>query len=503
MALDYEEIMREARKGKSAPDKPRGGSSLADQVWAELAGEQIAGTPIEKVPQEYIREGGESRPTGFQGSPQPRDLGADFRRAGDIGIPIATQIGAGAIRGGPTGAVLGGLYGVGKEIAGAIGGLGLVKALGLGDPSYGDVALAGTMPVAGKAVEKTAKLIPHMMPGVSAYEQQQMIPALKESPGKLLPRGPYSTTQLYDESYSLGGIPAPLKETDMTMRHMLGVEKVLSKGYQVDKGTLDLMKGTAELASRKDVDYNLALEHVKRLSAKIRGRIGQTNEDAKKDEIYGVLTQIRGALMHDMDEAAKGSSGPVGEAVRESNKAWKEKVARDDLSYVIDKVGVKSSPGSNLFVIRPTKIKDWVISPDQRSWRASVGKERVEEFIQFLDDLAPYEKSLKGGLRFEAMKLGGGAGSLIGATIGNALAGPPWGTAAGAGIGGVSGTYLMEHLGDWFLSPKGQGVIKSLMKFSDGKWTSRETSALATAMIRTIGEDPLSDKIVKGIWEEQ
>lgn len=506
MGINLEELMNEVDRERS-PKRVRKASesvkreqtpelsqSLADQVWAEMAGEQIAGTPIEKIPQQLITEEGQNKPTGLTSQSSPRDMRRDLTEAGRIAIPTATQMGAGMIRGGPTGALLGGLYGVSKEVVGGLGGLGLIKALGM-EPSQADVLATVGGPAAVKGIERTLRPMARMAPGIQAAEQQELVPGLRQAPDKFLPRGQYGTTQLYDEAYALGGVPTPLSETSMTMKHLMGKEKQLSAGYKADDGTMKLLKGTEDLASRPAVDFNVVRDHVQRLSAKIRGREAE-------DETKGIMVQTRNALMRDMDAAAQHAEGPVGEALRDANKEWRKQMARDDLSYVINKSGVTPSPGSNLYTVHPSRVKKWVESPDQAEWRASVGRDGVKSFVQFLDDIAPYEKSLKGGLRFEAMRLGGSVGGFAGTGLGAAMGGGFGAMAGGAG-GSVAGTYMMEHLGEWFLSPKGQGVVRNLLKFSRGNWSTKEASALTTAMVRTIGNDPLPDKVVKGIWEEQ
>lgn len=409
----------------------------------------------------------------------------------EAAIPTATAAG---------GAALGSLLGPGGTVGGGVigGGLGegINQALGITEPSAGNIALSAGGALLGPGVQKGAQLAKRgalaaakVIPGVSGVLKQPVVQSIRRLPSKFLPET--GSKQLFGELEGLAETNVKFPKTIALMDELAAQEERIIPGLQSEAIKRSERGGASKLSSGQPevidpvrqaqgfpsvvrraipdagVPFEVGQDNVRRLGQRIRqAEAGVTQEDA------GSLKRLRGAFMDDMDAATVHLP-----KLKQANAAFKSEMAVDELTSMIEKglreVGGKSDiqDFSATTVINKLRLITNPKNPNDydKLFTKGLGKENLTKLRETLDkinDMGPVSFSFGSG--------GGRAGSLVmqsipaaaGGTIGALVGGAP-----GAAIGALGGAMLPGMIAEGLTKRPAQAFI--LRAFRDAARSKR------------------------------
>jgi hypothetical protein len=302
-------------------------------------------------------------------------------------IPTAGMIGGAALGApaGPFGAIAGG--GAGSALGEVVN-----QSLGITEPSLGQVALAGAAPGIGAGIMGLGR---HAL-GIAAkmFGGRQVIASQAGAVAGKVFGPPTASEVLYNRVAQSNNVPVATQNLNTTLKNLLQEEKLnlqTPESKAIVATLVDLSAAASSAGGNTVKQAAIAvrdLQHAASLAYKDKGRLGE------------VLTQVRNAVLDDVDDAAV-------PALREASKAFRREMAVKDLEGIIHKAKPLDEWDK---MVRTNKLFTKSFSEAER--------EQIRTMMTRLTQVAPSGSS---GVMGRAMTtlagahLGGAAGAVLGA----------------------------------------------------------------------------------------
>jgi hypothetical protein len=381
-------------------------------------------------------------------------VGAATDVAGAVGKAIAPTVGmiGGAALGTAAAPFTGPLAPAMPLIGGSAGsavGEGINQALGITEPSMGQVALAGAAPAIGAGIMGLGR---HAL-GIAAkmFGGRQVIASQAGAVAGKMFGPPTASEVLYNRVANSNNAPVATKNLTATLKDLLQEEKLnlQTPESKAIVATLVDLSAAASTAGGNTVKQAAVavrdLQHAASLAYKDKGRLGE------------VLTQVRNAVMDDVDDAAV-------PALREASKAFRKEMAVKDLEGIIHKAKPLDEWDK---MVRTNKLFTKSFEPAER--------EQIRTMMTRLTQVAPSGSS---GVMGRAM---------------TTLAGAHLGGAAGAVLGAIPSDITAYALST-------AGGRRFLQKLLVGNvWDAPKAAALATFVRGQMAEDAKSGEVAESV----
>ena len=320
------------------------------------------------------------------------------------------------------------------ESVGAMTGTGANMALGLQEPSLGNIVRAGAAPMAGRLVGGVgtlgAGMVAPRLPGSAVALHEMSLPTMTAIPDLVRPGTPSGV--LYEQLAAQPDIMVP------TTKIRAMVTKLMEQETRASKMGVPAAPDTGGLLANMDqaiqpgsaVSFNDYWATVKRIGAKV-GAYQKSGGEA-----LGAAKQLYSAAMDDLEAA--GNRYP---ALKSANQAYKQELAGEALDKVIQTQGLNRRP-DGLIQLQPQAIRKWLANPDNADIVKNIPREELTSLhadltkMEALPRMPPPAGQSRGFGQF-----GGRAG--IGGLLGGLVTGTPFGAAMG-GAAGAGGSYLVE-----------------------------------------------------------
>ena len=456
-----------------------------------LSDEQIATLAEQQAVQDALAEHGAKMDMQAQAEmavPPPSDEPGFFDQF--VKPAILPTLGgmAGMALGGVVGTGMGGMTIPGGVIGGGIGSaLGEAgnQALGITEPSIGNVAMAGAMPMAiGGAAAALRPLMPFMGVGRAAQTLNALAPEeAAAAVGKMMPKIPAAA--LF-QSAAQSGAQVPLTKTVQKIGEMLDDLTNVSTGVQKANGqVIGYLKGLQNLLETNPQGLTpIALQRELEGAGNVIKSV-----NTKGGTGSGAIKQVFKTLVNDMDDAA-GMGGSGAQLLSSARDAFKKESVMKEIGEAITDATknlrgqgelVQFNANAVLKQIAKNEFYDTALSATEKGEMESLLK-----LLNKIPALRPGAGAQFGSGRMATLAasatFGGGTGFAMGGPAGGAI-----GTAAGMAIPPV--VEFGKNVATAMQMSTGRALMKELLKQSKGVATPQVASVLA-AYAHAVTENP-------------
>lgn len=396
---------------------------------------------------------------------QLSDLGEAARVAV---LPMGGQA-AGALVGTALGGPVGSL--VGQSIGGVAGLVGNAS-LGISKPDALDFALTGSAPIIARGLTTGGRRI---IPGGAAAEQQIGAEMIRDVPS-VIPGSKAATTAAYERVEALGSPTMPVPHLQKAVTDLFDTEKIAKKyggaNPTIRRAVMDA--GKTLQVQGGEMPFRDVAVMLKRYRQKT------SDLESKGGEVWGAYKDLRRALFDDMAAAEK-AGGLAGESVtaqREAMAAAKQQIAKEELTEMLEKYGVKTVTvmGQTFETINPTGVLDKL---KKLGFEESVGKQefqRIEGMLKRLASIPRVDMHTGTGVGTPGRAIAmAGAAALGGAIGGNTL------TGFGGALAAYGAITVHDAVAGLMMSDRGRNFLVKLFRANQGRMSERTAQIIQFA----------------------
>lgn len=452
-----------------------------------LSDEQIATLAEQQAVQDALAEHGANMEMQTQAEmavpppPTPEDPGFFNQFVKPAILPTLGGV-AGTALGGITGSIPGGVIGGG--IGSALGEAGN-QALGITEPSMGNVAMAGAMPMAlGGAMALARPLMPFMGAGRAAQTLNSLAP--EEAAAAVARMTPKPGAAHFFNIAAQSGAQIPLAKSVQKIGEMLDDMTNVSTGVQKANGqVIGYLKGLQNLLKTNPKGLTpIALQRELEGAGNVIKSV-----NTKGGTGSGAIKEVFKALVNDMDEAAA-MGGPGAKSLSTARHVFKKEHVMKEIEEAITDA-TKSLRGQGEMVqfnanavLKQIKGNDFY--DDALSATEKGEMESLLKLLNKIPALRPGAGAQFGSGRMATLaasaSAGGGTGFAMGGATGGAI-----GTAVGMAIPPV--IEFGKNVATAMQMSTGRALMKELLKQSKGVATPQVASVIA-AYAHAVTENP-------------